>query len=325
MRVQWPVAACLALLSAQASAACRLGAVAVLPLRMEGGHALFDADVNGKLARFILDTGAFTTMLKRSSAERLGVSMSETGADSYGVGGSRAIWRGRARHMRVGNMNADGMMLGGSDFLDKVSESGPDGLFGMNMMAAYDVDLDLVGQHAIIFEADGDCHKPAVALAPPLYDVRLVPVANNRVAEMDVGVDGKTVRAEIDTGSPHTVMFRSAAYRLGLDVSGLRVAGHQMIGGVGPGKVAAFRHVFSKVVIGDLTVNYMPVDIVDQAVVTGKRVHVGSLLTDDSDGEGGGEEMLIGADFMQKVHLWISNSSHRLIMQFPAQASVLPK
>ena len=78
---------------------------------MEGGHALFDAEVNGKQANLVLDTGAFTTMLKRSAAERLGVSMSETGADSNGVGGSRAIWRGRARHMRVGNMDADGMCL----------------------------------------------------------------------------------------------------------------------------------------------------------------------------------------------------------------------
>ena len=195
----------------------------------------------------------------------------------------------------------------------------------MNMMAAYDVDLDLVGRHAIIFEADGDCHKPAVALAPPLYDVRLIHVDNNRMAEVDIGVDGRTVRAEIDTGSPHTVMFRAAAYRLGLDVSGLHAAGHQMIGGVGPRKVAAFTHVFGKVVIGDLTINNMPVDIIDQAVVSSKRAHIGSLLTDDSDGEGGGEDMLIGADLMQKVHLWISHSSQHLIMQYPAQASVLPK
>ena len=325
MRFRWPWVACLVLTAGQASAACQLGAVAVLPLRMVGGHAMFDADVNGMPANLVLDTGSFATMLTRSSAERLGVSMSETGADSNGVGGSRAIWRGRARHMRVGNINADGMTLAGSDFLDREGVSGPDGLFGMNMMAAYDIDLDLVGQHAIIFEADGDCHKPAVALSPPLYDVHLVHVDNNRAAEVDIGVDGESVRAEIDTGSPHTVMFRAAAYRLGIDVSGLHAAGHQMIGGVGPRKVAAITHVFGKVVIGDLTISNMPVDIIDQAVVTRKRVHLGSLLTDDSDGEGGGEDMLIGADFMQKVHLWISHSSQRLIMQFPPQPSVLPK
>ncbi len=325
MDVRLSAMACLVLLSGQAVAACQLGAVAVLPLRMEGGHAMLYADVNGKPANLVLDTGAFATVLKRSSAERLGVAMSETGADSNGVGGSRAIWRGRARHMRIGNMNADGMVLGGSDFLDREEESGPDGLFGMNMMAAYDVDLDLVGQHAIIFEADGDCHKPAVALAPPLYDVRLVHVDNNRETEVDINVDGRTIRAEIDTGSPHTVMFRAAAYRLGLDVSGLHAAGHRMVGGAGPRRVAVITHVFGKVVIGDLTINNMPVDIVDQAVVNSKRVHLGSLLTDDSDGEGGGEDMLIGADFMQKVHLWISHSSQRLIMQYPSQPSVLPK
>ncbi len=325
MRIALPVTACLALLAAQAKAGCQLGAVAVLPLRLEHGHALFDAEVNGKTANLVLDTGAFTTMIKLNAAERLGVSMAETNADSTGVGGSRAIWRGRAHHMRIGNMDADGMWLAGTDFLTRDATLPADGLFGMNMMAAYDIDLDVTGQHAILFEADGNCHKPAVALAPPLYDVKLVQVDNNRATEVDVRVDGTTVRAEVDSGSPHTVIFRSAAYRLGLDVSGLRAADHHMIGGVGPRAVAAMTHVFSKVVIGDLTINNMPIDIVDQPVISNKRVHIGSLLTDDSDGEGGGEEMLIGMDFMQKVHLWISHSSQRLIMQYPPQASVLPK
>ena len=311
--------------SISAQAACQLGAVAVLPLKMEHGSAIFTADVNGKPAALILDTGAFGTIIKRSSAERLGVSMSQMDVESSGVGGNRHTFRGTARHMRVGNLNADGMILGGSDFLEETGGSGPDGLFGMNMMAAYDIDLDFVGEHAILFEADGECHKPAVALAPPLYDVRLVSIDNNRQADVDITVEGHPIRAEIDSGAAHTVMFRDTAYRLGIDMSGLLAPDHHQARGIGPRTVASMTHVFSSVQIGDLTIRNMAIEILDQPVIQKKRLHIGSLLADDTDGEGGGEGMLIGADFMQKVHLWISHSSQRLIMQYPPKPSILPQ
>ena len=312
-------------LGSPAWAACQLGAVAVLPVSLDHGQAMFTAEVNGKPANLILDTGAFATVLRRRSAERLGVPMSQTDSDSFGVGGTRHIYRGTARHMRVGNLNADGMVLGGSDFLDGWGDPGPDGLFGMNMMAAYDVDLDFAGQHAILFEADGECHKPAVALAPPLYDVRLVPIDNNREADIDILVDGHPIRAEIDSGATHTVMFRDVANRLGVDISGLHAPGHHEGRGIGPRTVASVTHVFSSVQIGDLTIRNMAVEIVDQPMVNKKRPPIGSLLADEADGQEGSEGMLIGADFMQKVHLWISHSSQRLIMQYPPKPSVLPQ
>ncbi len=316
---------CLVLLAKSTWAACQLGAVAVLPLKNEHGNELFTADVNGRPADLVLDTGAFTTVIKRSSAERLGVAMAQTDSDSFGVGGSRHIYRGRAGHLRIGNLNADGMVLGGSDFLDGWGDPGPDGLFGMNMMAAYDIDLDFIGQHAILFEADGECHKPAVALSPPLYVVRLVQIDNNRQADVDINLDGHALRAEIDSGAARTVMFRDAAARLGVDLIGLHAPGHHEGRGIGPRTVASMTHVFASVQIGDLTIHNMAIEVIDQPTLLKKRVHIGSLLADDTDGEGGGESMLIGADFMQKVHLWISHSSQRLIMQYPPKPSVLPQ
>ena len=312
-------------LAGSARAACQLGAVAVLPLERQGDGLVFAADINGKQANFILDTGSYATVLTRRSAERLGVRMSELDSESYGVGGTRHNYRGVAQRMRIGNLDADHMVLGGLDFLDESRDSALDGLFGMNLMAAYDIDLDFVGQHAIIFEADGNCSKPAVALSPPLYSVPLVHITNNRQADVDIAVDGHNMRAVIDSGAGRTVMFRNAARRLGVDLSALHQPGHQEDRGIGPARVASVVHVFSHVTIGNLTINNMPVRIIDQGNLGIGRVHIGSLLEDRADGEPGGEDMLLGADFMQRVHLWISHSSQRLIMQYPPQPSVLPK
>ena len=307
-----------------AQAACTLGAVAVLPVHQEHDGQVIPVEINGRAANLVIDTGAFATTIKRAAADRLGVRMNELDTETYGIGGVRHTYRGFARTMRVGNMQADGMTLAGVDMMDRPTDSGVDGLFGMNMMAAYDIDLDFAGGHVVIYEADGGCSKPTVALAQPLYIVPLEYIEHDRQADIEVVIDGHRVRAVLDSGASHTVMFRSAAGRLGVDLSALRAPGHHLGFGIGPQAVPALEHVFGSVRIGDLTINNMRIDVLDQANMGVSLVHVGSRLADPSLGEPGGEEMLLGADFMRKVHLWISHSSGRLIMQYPPQPSVLP-
>ena len=298
--------------------------MAVLPVQHESDGQVVTVDINGHPANLVLDTGAFATTLKRVSAERLGVRMSQLDQDTYGIGGTRHTYRGTAKHMRIGNVSADGMVLAGLDFLDRPSDTGIDGLFGMNMMAAYDIDLDLPGDHVVLYEADGSCRKPHVALAAPLYTVPLQFIEHDRQADIELSINGHPIRAVIDSGAARTILFRSAASRLGVDISALHAAGHALGYGIGPRAAPMLQHVFETVQIGDLRINNMRIAVIDQANASPARVHVGSLLSDSSLGETGGEEMLLGADFMRKVHLWISHSSHTLIMQYPPQPSVLP-
>ena len=312
-------------LAGRAMAACDLGAIAVLPLQNDNDGQIVTIDINGHPARLVLDTGAFATTLKRSAAERLGIRMSELDADSYGVGGNRHLYRGTAKRMRIGGLSADGMVLAGQDFFARPSDADTDGLFGMNMMAAYDIDLDLPGDHVVLYEADGNCGKTHVAgLAPPLYMVPLEYIEHDRQADVELLINGHRVRAVIDSGAAKTVIFRNGATRLGINMAELRAGQRHMGRGIGPRLVAEYEHVFETVQIGDLRINNMRIAVLDQADVEPAIVHVGTRLADPSLGETGGEEMLLGADFMRKVHLWISHSSHKLVMQYPPQPSVLP-
>jgi predicted aspartyl protease len=65
--------------------------------------------------------------------------------------------------------------------------------------------------------------------------------------------------------------------------------------------VNAARHVLESVTIGDLIVKNMPVAVTDQRL--------------------GDVDMLLGLPFTRQVHVWISNSSHTLIMQYPPAPS----
>jgi predicted aspartyl protease len=96
---------------------------------------------------------------------------------------------------------------------------------------------------------------------------------------------------------PAIRLFRRAARRLGLTKTALAADPHAHIQGVGPRAVEEASHVFGSVGIGDLTLKNTKIAVVDQPL--------------------GDVDVLVGLAFMTKVHVWISNSSHTLILQYP--------
>ena len=324
-----PVSLLLAALPAPVSAACSLGMVASMPLTYERGHFVFAADINNHDANLVLDTGSFATTLNLAATDKLGVRVGQAG-EVEGIGGTQTLYRGTASRMRFGGLEADGMMLGAAALWDPKRFPNWDGLFGMNMMAAYDVDLDFTGHKASLFLPQGDCRKPAVTLQQPLYAVPLISIVHDRQTVLAVTLDGHRMKALLDTGTPRTTLYRHSAQRIGLDLSALSATSNMTVRGVGTLDVPAMKHVFPTVVIGSLTLHDMPIDIVAQRSTGVDRHHTGSLIesdTDDANGDTaggddpGGEDMLLGADFMQAVHVWISHSSQTLIMQYPPKPS----
>jgi predicted aspartyl protease len=115
-------------------------------------------------------------------------------------------------------------------------------------------------------------------------------------------IDDHRLTAKIDTGSRGTAIFRHAATQLGVTDAALAADRHIKLNGIGPAKIDAIIHVFASISIGDLTLKNVPV-----AIINDRKI-------DQTD-------VLLGADFQQKIHLWISNSTHTLVMQYPPQPS----
>ena len=305
-----------------ARAACTLDAVAVLPTVAYKGHYVVAADINGKRANLIADTGATTTNLKIASAPRLGVSLSRRDRDNQGIGGGEHAYRGFAATLRLSQLILHGKFVGGTGSL---ADPQIDGLLGMDLLTQYDIDLDLIGQHIILFEPSGACSTPTVAMPGPLYSAPLAKIRDDALPEAEVLVDGKHVRALLDSGSPTSVLFRNAASQLGLDLTQFNGPDHHNSRGVGPNRIRSFTTVLPRIRIGSFILRNFPVEVLDQPGFAIDRSRTGSLLVDDDDGRVGGEQLILGADFLQSVHVWISHASHRLIMQFPPRPSELPK
>ena len=83
--------------TAQAQGKCELGKVAELPISMAGLRPLITAQVNGKDARFLLDSGAFYSLMSTAEAADLNLKLSVSGMTINGVGGDTRTWLAKVR------------------------------------------------------------------------------------------------------------------------------------------------------------------------------------------------------------------------------------
>ncbi len=280
-----------------------MGRATALPLRFNGQHLFVDTILNGVPTNMIFDTGAQETTLTSQAAARLHLVLEPHGT-AEGIGGSQSGYQFVAKTFQLGTLHGRHLAMMASDMGGVGGHANVDGLLGDNFLAAYDLDLDLPDHKAILYTGLEGCSSPTVFLSGDLYTLRMTDSynPNDHRPRVQVQVGGKTLTALVDSGAPHSAIFRGGAHRIGLRLADLKLDPHFRLGGVGPGRPEAVRHVLTPVTIGDLTVQNMPAAIVDQ----------GNL---------GEDEMLLGLDFLMRVHTWFSFSSHTLVMQFPPRSS----
>jgi predicted aspartyl protease len=282
---------------------CRMAVATELPFRFTDGHIYVDLAINGKPGNFIFDTGAEETTLDRAAIPRMGLTAEDLpGVYNEGIGGSSNVARTPTRNVQLGRLKGMDFDLMVSDMHLITANPPADGLVGMDFLANYDIDLDWGAKKITLYARLQGCSRRSAALTGPLYalDVERMDTMHPKI-RFPVTISGQQFNAVLDTGAQGTAIFRRAAERLGLTKDVLAADPHGYGVGVGPRKVDMTRHVLESVTIGDLTVRNMPVAVTNQRL--------------------GDTDMLLGLPFTRKVHVWISNSSHTLIMQYPPQVS----
>jgi hypothetical protein len=264
--------------------------------------------INKQPASLRLDTGSFTTVLTAQATRRLRVYADLDKSEHFrgvtddpwglrGIGGTRNAAEVMARSFDLGALHGRNFHLLSADI-----DLGPaDGLLSIDFLADYDIDLDAAGRQVRLYRATGACGRPKVFLQPPLYVVPLLPTDTDKRPRVLVSIEGHDFTAIIDTGASHSAIFRHAGEKLGVSVENTSDR-HLTVRGIGPDQVVAARHVFASVTIGDLTIRNMPSDVLD-------------------DRHGDDLDVVLGRDFQRRLHVWISNSSGQVVLQYPSQAS----
>lgn len=287
------LAACADPAPATLLAGCTLQQRAAIPLRSARNFMLATVSLNGHDVTMVVDTGAEATTLTPQTVALLHLPADGHGSLLRGVSGSVRSANARLHHLAI-----NGMIVG-SDLSVGVSEMpafpgvhpAVAGLLGTDVLAHYEVELDVPDRRMALYtEHDCSGYSPwPRAVAVPFQRTP------SGLAFVAAQVDGRNVRAMLDTGARTTLMTRETAMSLGVSAAMLADAASRNGIGIGMGSIA-FRQVrFAEIgLAGDLQRD-MSVNIAEMSLP--------------------GIDMLLGADYVDARHAWISYGTGRLFLR----------
>jgi hypothetical protein len=213
------LAAALAMLCGPVYAGCKVGKVAELPMVVWHGHIFVPIGVNDTPGQFVLDTGAFGSLLDTGFAARAGVQWdrNQTAVVVQGVGGleTRTLHAGHIRMLTLGDARIPDREMPMSDIAMPQPKGGHvDGLLGADMLNLLDLELDFQASTMSFWRLFG-C--PDIAPVGWVGDYASIPM-HRQVSEplkIPIWLDGAFVDAVLDTGADGLVVDHDTALRAG--------------------------------------------------------------------------------------------------------------
>lgn len=283
-------------------AECRLGIMATLPITMQGLRPTTVAQINGTDAPFLVDSGAFFSVITPGSAKQFGLHQTPAPAGFYmtGIGGSSTLTVTTVKKFGVAGQTLDNI-----PFLVGGSEVGQDsgGVIGYNVLGIGDAEYDLAHGSIRLIKPHG-CTRanfPFWAHATTASEIDIdggIGGSARRIATT-ASIDGTKIRVVFDTGAAGSVISRAAATRAGIDVT----APGAVSSGVSTG--------FGKHAVRSWTVPVAVFKIGDEEV---RKTY---LRVIEAIGEGPeAPEMLLGADFFLSHHIYVASALHKLYFTY---------
>lgn len=295
------------LIASPAMAACSLKTQPI-PVLLDGGlRPIVTVKVNGKSARFLVDSGSAVNQIssKYAAAQKL----PETKAGSTSVA--------TAAKFEFANASLANVQLAASESLTDV-----DGVIGQTILGQADVEYDLgtpasanpAGPSGSSSSGSKSSSPPPPTFGPPMGTVKLaqavgcdgvnmaywakdgdvfaeMPLAvdkDARFTRTEVIINGVTMRALLASGLPYTTITKKAAEKAGVKTTDPGVKAFQ--------SGAAWIGTFASLKFGDEEIKNQPLEI-------------GDADTDVYD-------VLIGDDFLKSHHLYVANSQQKIFLTY---------
>jgi len=295
MRMRFLMALALAgaLLAGGASAEekCKLGRFVTFPMAFdEAGAVTVPMTVAGQEQRLLIDTGGVFSMLTEGSAKRLGLRPEMMHLQWMTMFGGRKL-----DHYVEAPLTIAGVTIKNRAFVlipDDQMPASDDGILAPDILAVFDVDFDFAASKLSLFSQD-HCEGQVVYWTHDPYAVVPFKLDEGRHIKLQVTLDGKKVKAYLDTGASQSVMsLESAADAFGLDAEVLKKAGG--------------KYQFKTLSLEGVTVNNPNI----------------LLIPDDKSKVLGGynePELLIGIGILRRLHMYMAFKEHNLYVT-PADA-----
>jgi tetratricopeptide (TPR) repeat protein len=292
-----PVVLLLLTSTAGAAEGCKLMVYGELPVTMEGLQPVVVAKMNGVDARFVVDSGAFYSMLSPATVVqfKLPRRFAPTGYYIEGVGGATIPEIATAQTFALGSYSVH-------DFAFLVAGNGIGGaavgLIGQNVMRLTDVEFDFANGVLRLVRAQ-NCRGPLAYWAKSgsfgTVDIA-APTPRSPSPTGHVLVNGVDMRVEFDTGASTSVLALAAAKRAGITPSSPDVKAAGSMYGIGHNTVRAWIAPIASFKI-------------DNEEIEHTKMLIGDIDLPDID-------MLIGADFFLSHRVFVANDQRKLYFTY---------
>lgn len=268
---------------------CQLKDYGTLPVEMVGNQATTMVKINGKSTRFIIDTGASFNTMSSANAAVLGLPLQSApfGYRITGVGGEATVQQTHVKEFGILDTTLKNVafIVGGTDT--------GEGLLGANLLDLADLEIDLAHGKLTLFKAE-HCEKASLAywVKDGDYNVAEIESAGDRFDRrtfFNVMINGKKVRAVLDSGASATLLTRRGAVRAGIDLNAPDVAASTTSIGIGGKPVRTWTTKVESFSVGTETIQHSQMQIIDGDI-------------------GDNTDMLLGVDFLLAHHMFIANS-----------------
>lgn len=278
--------------AADPAGSCALQPVAELPVHLAANVPLVQADINGRPAMLILDTGADVTLIGLAAALRLGLPQGGPAMLLQAAGGRAVAYAVQLDQIGLGTTAAKNVRA----LVGQVPAPPLDGVLGINVLIRYEVDLDVPNRRVTLYRA-----RPCAAAAPPWtgpyteLGVQQQPLTGHLFVQ--TALDGQPVRGMLDTGASVTTVSLATARDAGVTGQALRDAPGGRVLSMNAGGVEVRASRFRNLRIG-------------------KDELIGPVLLVANLPPGAGD-MLVGGDFLATRRVWFSFLTGRVFVAQP--------
>ena len=279
-----------------ALAECKLAAFTV-PVTMSGMRATIPAKINGTDVHFVIDSGAFYSMLTPAAAAELKLrrDRAPNNLNIEGVGGRADASVATVRELIVFNVqipHAEFIVAGGEPGQNTV------GLLGQNLLRIGDIEYDLANGVIRLVRPNGCGDAPLAywAKAQPFSAIDIAyATAGSPYTTGTAYLNGAKIRVMFDTGAATSAVSRYAAERAGIKMDDPSTVPAGTSWGIGRAVVKNWIAPFTSLKIGEEEVHN-----------TRLRIAEFDLPID----------MLIGADFFLSHRIYVANSQRKLYFTY---------
>ncbi|TMH66783.1 MAG: hypothetical protein E6H55_01165 [Betaproteobacteria bacterium] len=287
---------------------CKFMRIAEWPVRLEHNKLIVDGAINGRKIGIMLDTGAGQSLILRSAAIRLGLTLRRASRYRlFGLGGETDVEVAQLDEFKIGqatHKNWQVIVAGERDFGDDVTF-----LLGEDFFHKVDVEFDLAARAVRLYQSK-DCEGVSLAYwsASGAGHAEIEDVdGNHPQIVLTVQINGQPLRAMLDSGASSSILATSDAARLGVTPQTSGVVARAASTGLGAKKFDSWIGPFESFTIGDETIK-------------NPKILFADLWKDTTYGETGSRlqrqvglrPMLLGADFLLAHRVLVAHSQRRI-------------